>query len=423
MIKLKTELKKSSLPDANTVEKLMVLELSVGGHYPEYIAHLIDHWQKQQKPRQLVLVVSPLFLKQHRDVVDLAKKYQPDQVIVITISAAEYEKLKPFDTGINRNLRAWQEFQLLLKYARKFQANHVFIPYFDTLQIALIFNKSLPFTYSGIYFRPSFYYDNLVGHHSSRQDKFQHWREKITLSLVLKKPELKTLFCLDSWAIKYINQLSRESKAVYLPDPVQIHPNSVSNIEQFKSNLGIEASRQVHLLAGGIGKRKGLDKILDSICFLNSELCQRLCFLVVGPIEESYYQECLEKVRQLTSKLPIQIIFKNQHILETEIQKYFQICDVVLAPYQRHVGMSAILTRAAIARKPVLAPNYGLMGEITRRYRLGIAINSTQIPEIAEGLTKFLTESPTTYCDFDLMQQYAEQNTPEKFTSIIFQHI
>ena len=423
MIKLKAKTNPSSLPTETFVNRLMVFELSVGGHYPEYIAHLINYWHEQPKSRQLVVIVSPKFIQQHGDVVDLAKKYSWDQVKVTSISQDEYANLKPFNTGINRNLRAWQEFRLLLKYASKYKSNHVFIPYFDTLQIAITLNKSLPFTYSGIYFRPSFYYNNLAKHHSSWRDRVQYWREKLTLSLVLKKPELKTLFCLDSLAVKYINQLSSESKAVYLPDPIQIHPNLELNIEQLRANLGIDPWRQVYLLAGGIGKRKGLDKILDSISLLNSELCHKFCLLIVGSIEENYYQYCLNKAEQLTNSLPVQIVFKNQYILESEFQQNIELSDVVLAPYQRHIGMSAILTRAAISQKPVLASDYGLMGEITRRYRLGIAINSAKASEIAEGLTKFLTQPPAIYCDPDLMKQYAEQNTPAKFKNTLFQHI
>ena len=401
----------------------MLFELSVGGHYPEYIAHLIYHWHQRQAAQQLLVVVSPPFIQQHQEVVNLAQKYEQDRVKIIAIAQAEYAQLKSFNTALNRNLRTWQEFQIMRSYALKLEADRVFIPYIDSLQIPLILNPSLPFTYSGIYFRPSFHYHNLVNHSVSWQDRFQSWREKLTLSLLLKQRQLKTLFCLDPIAIEPIDRLSSQSKAVYLADPVQIHPDLGTDIGQLKSSLAIEPARQIYLLAGCIGKRKGLDKVLDAIALLPPELCQKFCFLVVGPIEASYYQQCLQIANRLTSNLPIQIIFKNQHILEVEIQQYFQLADVVLALYQRHVGMSAILTRAAIAQKPVLATDYGLMGEITRRYQLGLTVNSTDISAIAQGLTVFLTESRDSYCDLELMKQYAAQNTPEKFTNTIFQYI
>ena len=78
MIKLKAKTKPPLLPTETFVARLMVFELSVGGHYPEYIAHLINYWHEQPRSRQLIIVVSPKFIQQHSDVVDLAKKYSRD---------------------------------------------------------------------------------------------------------------------------------------------------------------------------------------------------------------------------------------------------------------------------------------------------------------------------------------------------------
>lgn len=406
-----------------TNKKLMLFELSVGGHYPEYISHLIDYWCEHKIAGQLDIVVSPRFFNQHSDVAKLVKKHNSKHIKFLAITPEESAKLKPFTTGINRNIRAWQEFQLVLKYAIELKPHHVFLPYFDARQIPIILGQCLPCAYSGIYFRPSFHYEHFANYHPSWRDKLQHWREKITLSKVLKDPQLKTIFCLDPFAIDYINKINREEKAIYLPDPVKVHSNSSSNLEQLKYSLEIKHSRQVHLLFGGLGRRKGLDKLLEAIALLPTDLCKKLCILIVGSMADNYYQEIQAVISRITSTLPIQIILKNTYIPETEIQNYFELADIILAPYQRHIGMSGILNRAAVAQKPVLSSDYGLMGEITRRYKLGLAVDSIQVMAIVEGLTKFLTEPPDKYCDFSLMKKYAEQNTPQKFASTIFQHI
>ena len=423
MLKVEKQKKNSSLLNSKTTTNVMLFELSVGGHYPEYISHLINYWWEQKIAGELYIVVSPQFFEQHSDVTKLGEKLNSEVIKFISITPEEFTKLKPFNSGINRNIRAWQEFQLIRNYAVKLKPHHVFLPYFDTRQILIIIGQRLPCTYSGIYFRPSFHYEHFANYHPSWRDKLQHWREKITLSRVLKDSQLKTLFCLDPFAIEYINKINNKEKAVYLPDPVKVHSNSSSNLEQFKSSLGIDLSRQVHLLFGGLGRRKGLDKLLEAIALLPKDLGKKLCILIVGSMAEDYYQEIQEIISQITITLPIQIITKNKYIPETEIQNYFELADVVLAPYQRHVGMSGILNRAAVAQKPVLSSDYGLMGEITRRCKLGLAVDSIQVMAIVEGLTKFLTESPDKYCDFSLMKKYTEQNTPQKFASTIFQHI
>lgn len=406
-----------------TATNLMIFELSVGGHYPEYISHLIYFWNEYQIKGHLNIVVSPLFLQQHGDVVNLAKELKLNNVRFTAITSTESDILKAFNTGINRNIRAWQEFRLMRKYAAKLKCNRVFIPYIDTLQIPIILSRSLGITYSGIYFRPSFYYQEVFQYKSTLRDRLQQWREKLTLSLLLRDRQLKTLFCLDPLAIEQINKLGKKPKAMYIPDPVQIHANSFANVQQLKSSLEIEKSRQVYLLFGAMGKRKGLDKLLESVNLLPESLCHQLCILLVGKMPDDLRQEYLNAIERLTSNLPVQIIIRDRYIPEKQIQSYFQLADVILAPYQRHIGMSGIINRATVAKKPVLASDYGLMGEMTRRYKLGLAVDSTKATEIAAGLTKFLTESPNAYCDFDLMEQYAARNTPEKFAHTIFKQI
>lgn len=403
--------------------KLMVFELSIGGHYPEYIKHLICYWNEYHSESHLDILVSPLFLQQHFDVVNLVKELNLHNVKFTAITTVESASLKPFDTGINRNIRAWQEFRLMQKYAVELKCDRVFIPYIDTLQIPIILNRSLSFTYSGIYFRPSFYYQEFSNYRLSGRDRLQQWREKLALSLLLRKPQLKTLFCLDPLAIEQINKLSKKPKAIYVPDPVQIQVNSSANVEQLKSSLEIEESRQVYLLFGAMGKRKGLDKLLESITLLPRNLCHQVCILLVGKMPDDLRQKYLDAIERLTNDLPVQIIIRDRYIPEVEIQSYFQLADVILAPYQRHVGMSGIINRAAVARKPVLASDYGLMGEITRRYKLGLAVDSTKATEITSGLIKFLTESSDIYCDFNLMEQYAARNTPKQFARTIFKQI
>jgi glycosyltransferase involved in cell wall biosynthesis len=93
---------------------------------------------------------------------------------------------------------------------------------------------------------------------------------------------------------------------------------------------------------------------------------------------------------------------------------------VVLAPYQRHVGMSGILLLAAAAGTPVLSSNYGLMGALVRRHQLGITVDSTSIADIANGLQYCLTQSPATLCDRQRMHAFAQQNQAARYAEVIY---
>jgi glycosyltransferase involved in cell wall biosynthesis len=188
-------------------------------------------------------------------------------------------------------------------------------------------------------------------------------------------------------------------------------------------SLGILPDRTVFLLFGSLDGRKGIHQLLEALQLMPDALGQRLCLLLVGKIDPADKPQVDARMTALAQAQSVQIIVQDTFIPDAAIDAYFRRADVILAPYQRHVGMSAILVRAAGAQKPVLSSSYGLMGELTRRYRLGLAVDSTVPDEIAQGLMRFLSESPLTFCDHASMQQFAIQNSVETFTKTIFQHL
>ncbi|MEM8832446.1 MAG: glycosyltransferase [Cyanobacteria bacterium P01_G01_bin.19] len=402
--------------------RILIFELSVGGHYPEYISYLVTYWCEQQLSGSLYVIVIPKFLEQHPDVVAIPANYRTNNVEFISLTPEEQAKLKPYRSGIDRQVRAWQEFNLLDKYASSLQVDRAFIPYFDTRMLPLALGKSLPCSFSGIYFRPSFHYPNFSGDRPSLKEKLQHLREKIILSGVLQHRNLETLYSLDPFAVEPINCLGERQIAEPLPDPVKIHRSSTERTAM-KSKLGIENNRQVHLLFGDLNKRKGIDQVLAAVALLPRKLASQLCLLLVGSMSEENLLRLQKQIDRVCRSTPVQIVRHNQYIPEEDIQNYFEVADVILAPYQRHVGMSGILNRAAVAQKPVLSSDYGLMGEITRRYQLGLTVDSQSPQKIAKGLSKFLQESPDEQCNYQQMALFARQNSVAKFASKIFDNL
>lgn len=413
-----------SLPVKN--EHILLFELSVGGHYPEYISHLISYFCEHcgdDTAKYLTIVLSPEFKQRHQEVMALAASYSCDRLKIITISDAELAGLASFSNGLKRNLRAWQEFELIKQYAISLKASQIFLPYFDTRQIPILLGSKLPCACSGIYFRPSFHYVDFPGYVSTWKSKLQHLREKLTLTKVLKNPQVKTLFCLDSLAIAPINSLSKTSKAVYLPDPVKVVPQTNFDREHLKQKLGIESDRKIFLLFGDLSPRKGIKKLLAAIPLISQEQQQKLCFLLVGSMSPRVKQQFEPTVKQLAKTCSSQIILHDDYIPEADIPGYFELADFVLAIYQNHVGMSGILNRAAMAEKPVLATNYGLMGEVTRRYQLGLTVDARNPQEIAWGITELIKQKKEAICDLNLMQKFVQNNSPEEFAALIFNNI
>lgn len=418
-----------------TNHNLLIFELGYGGHYASYIRYLAEYWCQQKLSGSLNFIVSPSFVEQHPDVIAIAKNCSLKNLNFIAIAPQEATKLIPRNNSFFRAIRSFQEWKLLNKYAKQLKATHCLLLYFDSFQAAIALSAlaspiasglKLPCPFSGIYFRPTFHYPSFLNYAPSKKEIFQHIREKfIILPRVMNHPQLANLFCLDPFVVKHMERFNSSVKAIHLPDPVPIRKiEDVGKLAEFKQSLGIEKERKIFLLFGALyGQRKGLDKVLEAISLLSPDLCQKLCLLLVGQIYLRDNSALKRQITEVVQQFPVQIIIRDEFVPEENVQLYYQSADVILAPYQRHVGMSGTLVHAAAAQKPLLASDYGLMGEITRQWQLGLTVDSTSSSEIAQGLSRFLQESFEEFKDLNKMKAFALQNSTTCFANLIFKNI
>lgn len=391
------------------------------GHHPIYLQHLIRYWCEQKLPGVLDIVVSLEFMREHSDVVEMASISEYKSVKIVAMTAQEQANLEAKNYGFTRS---FYQYELIAKYANLMNSKSCLILYFDSCQLPLAWKAKLPCSCSGIYFRPTFHYSNFANYVPTWKERLQQWREKFFIYRILQHPQFKTLFCLDPFVVEPINYFCNRVRAVHLPDPVQAYARPALHAEDLKKSLEIHPNRRVFFSFGRLADaRKGIPQLIEAVSKLPPELCKKLCLLFVGepdPAGKEKLESWLTPLRQ--SRL-VQIVSHYGFVPESEVQSYFQLADVVLAPYQRHVGMSGILMLAAAAQKPVLSSDYGLMGEIVRRYSLGLAVDSTKPSEIAKGLTRLLLESPENLGDRAQMKSFAEQNSAEQFARVIFENI
>ena len=408
---------------AESDRALMLFDLALGGHHGSYIQHLLEFWYDHNLLGDIDLVVMPEFLTIHRDVVHLVEQRADPRVQIIPISQSEANALAPRSPGFKRLYRNLQEWQLFRKYAAQRQATQALVLYLDTCEIPLTLGLPSPCPFSGIYFRPTFHYSSFTGDAPSREAEFQQKRERFTLARIVSHPQFSTLFCLDPFAVRWIESMSSTAQVVHLPDPVRLDSLTEITSSQIRDRLHIEPQRQVFLLFGALDGRKGIDQLLAAIALLPADLNERLCLVLAGGTNSQEQARIRAQVTAIRQNHLVQIVEDYHFIAEAEVPAYFHLADVVLAPYQRHVGMSGILLWAAAAGKPVLSSDYGLMGEMVRRYGLGLTVDSTAPEELAKGLTQCLLEVPEQIGDRHLMRSFAEQNSSEQFASTIFQYL
>ncbi len=404
-------------------QRLLLFDLDTRGHHPGYIQHLVRAWCEQARPGQLDVLVTPQFLEQHQDVVKTATR---PNVRFVAISAAEADALvageQLGDSFKGRIQRAFQDWQILRKYLITLQTTHCLIMYLDTILLRLALGTKFPCRFSSIYFRPIFHYGQFDHFTPTRREQFWQLRDRVCLARLLQNPQLHSLFCLDPFAVEQINQANPQPKALYLIDPVYLHRPSPEQLQQLRQSLEIQPGRKAFLMFGVLAQRKGMFELLDAIAALPNEVCQTICLLLIGPLELENQAELEARLQRLQTK-PVQIIRRHDFILDRDIQLYFKIADVILAPYQRHIGMSAILVRAAAAGKPVLAADFGLMGQVARHHQLGITVDAMAPAELAQGILACLAPEFERCYSLEQMRQFAEQNQAEQFAQLIFDRV
>ncbi len=190
-----------------------------------------------------------------------------------------------------------------------------------------------------------------------------------------------------------------------------------------REHWGVEAHRRVVLFFGSIAARKGIYQTLDALPMLSSDRQEQLCLVLVGAIQKAEKERIHEGLRRVRETTKVQIVVQDRFVEEEEIQSIFAGAGLILLPYQRHLGSSGVLIRAALAGVPVLGSDYGLVGEHLRRHTLGLATDTTRPSAIATGIEAWLTAPNQFPFAPDSARRFAAENTAEHFAATLFQHV
>lgn len=194
------------------------------------------------------------------------------------------------------------------------------------------------------------------------------------------------LFTLDEVAAASLAGKITKS-LMYIPDPAPMHLGTqISSIDR------LDDARQVFLLFGALTRRKGIFAILDAWTLMSADFQRRSLLRFVGRIGSEDRDEFIVALRNARESYPDATIeLEDRFLSEEELSLEVRAADIVLAPYQDHVGSSGVLLWAALAGKPVLAQCSGLMGFQVNRYGLGVAVDCRDPHKIVRALSKPIT--------------------------------
>lgn len=396
--------------------RVLLFEPDGRGHPFEWIMHLHDFVADSASWLDIVVVGSAALTRQ------IANESPPkklDRFSLVTLTAHEFSLC----TSRHLSISAMSRWFLAQRYARRVSATAVLFLEMDHLSLPLALQ--LPFAgldIIGILFRPSVHYGELDSPRPTRHERIRDARKHILYPLMLRHRNLSAVLSLDPFFPAYTRQhYAGGEKVTAIPDPI-----CRTSGDHSRSGVpwDLPQGRTMFLLFGVLTERKGILKLLDALPYLSVEAARRTAILIAGRVDESIKQQVdfrIERVRRRQPDLIIRLI--DRYMEPAALEALVSRSDVVLAPYQRFVGSSGILVWAARLGLPVISQDYGLIGALVRRYRLGVAVDTSKPDRLAGALEQAVKAGPNTLGDQRGMMDFVRDKEPERFSAAVIEHI
>jgi len=398
---------------------IVLFDLYTEGHHLQYLLQLAGYWVRHGLAGRLSLVVPEAFLTAHPELPAFVKQHAGAGIALAPIHAP-VDVQTPRRFGLIRN--NLEHGRLLQACVARLEPDHAVLMYFDHVQFALARGLRLPYPtqLSGIYFRPSFHFKAFETQPPPLKERLKRIQKATLLRAALRHPRFQTLFCLDPYVVPYVKGWGAE--AVFLPDGIDTGP-PLRTPAAVREAWGVQPGRRIALLFGAIDSRKGVFEVLAAVRSLSPALQQSLTVVLAGRLYAHDKTRILEHVRQVETTTTVQVVVDDRFIPDEEIHDLLRTADLALLTYQRHLGSSGVLLRAAAEAVPVLGSDYGLVGEHIRRHRLGLAVDTTRPEAVAEGLRQWLETPNTLPFDAAEARRFAAENTAEQMAATLFQHL
>ncbi|MDJ0927404.1 MAG: glycosyltransferase [Gammaproteobacteria bacterium] len=110
-------------------------------------------------------------------------------------------------------------------------------------------------------------------------------------------------------------------------------------------------------------------------------------------------------------------ILRDERIPDEELDHYLRACDWLVLPYRWHESSSGLLTGAAVAGRPVIAADHGVIGRRVRDAQLGLVFPHLSVDGLAATVREALRTPPK---QFDAgLRAFALEHDHEHFAAAL----
>lgn len=137
---------------------------------------------------------------------------------------------------------------------------------------------------------------------------------------------------------------------------------------EIKKEYNIPNDKIVISALGGTRYDKGLDILLDSFKYIDTISKNKILLNIVGK-EETFTKEFIDsKIKEFHINARV----KLGYVEDDEFAKNVVLSDIIVLPYRKiFTGNSGPMTEAIVNDIPVIGPDYGNLGYLIEKYRLG----------------------------------------------------
>lgn len=396
------------------MKKLMIIEPHSKGHRLHYPRRII---QEAIHRRLHVILVT---MEDNNDSIilkSIKEKYGNKVEIILLKSDI------PILLSVNRQIL--KEIRYFLLFYRFYHGldNHekpdyIILPFVDyCYRISSICGSPFGDTpWGGIIFSVQFHYWIFLN--GAQKTSFNNIRIWLFRKL-LAQPHLKVLYTIDELLMRYIN-LERDQntwKLTYVPDPIDQNPRS--DRSRARHQIGIKDSEKVLLVYGALSTRKGIKELLTSVN--KGKLYRKLVIIFAGEQDNEirvYFKKYFNNINP-----DLRIIIYDKYLSDDEENKILSSADIMWVGYKEFLQMSGVLVLAASRGIPIISCNTGLIGWITKKYKLGIPININESKMILNTINKLCSNLHRARLYGRNGLRWANSHKSEVFSKIIINNV
>lgn len=356
--------------------RVLIVEPDLTGHHLPYLRHLISAVAE---------------LNQEAVVLTCAGASQTPQFL---IHLADVAAQATWDESLPADSRAQRQTGMLvaeiLKATRRHGIDQVWEPYADFITAYLgarrLTGRKIQWPAGveaeGLFFRGIFAYPA-----ASWKKRLRRFISRI----LLPHANWEVLHFLDPLPYELMREQHPKHAHRFrlMPDPIEGVPQVAHDMA--RARLGIPTGGRFAGCMGVLYDKVGIDLLLRA--FRRADLKPDDRLLLAGPMNDAVRNHVNSAYGDLLRAGHIVTI--DRHLNLDEVMLAVMASDVVCIPNPFRMGSSSFVIRAAAARRPVLADDFGWTGATVQRFGLGWCVDIWNEPAYAAALQTAIEQAAT----------------------------